>query len=176
VANALKPESWPVAEDSNWKSWKFKEIISDAMEAENLRLRKEMTNFENRFNDQERLHKAVISELETERAHKATTQKTLEAAYTIIKSRDKEIRELKRALRALSRDRDHLKNCLRQFRGSHASAMDIKSGICLQEDVDHYLAPSASAASMSLIKAIAFDGEENTKPRTSCMIIPFLFH
>lgn len=168
----MKPESLPVAEEANWKTWKFKDIISGEMEAENLGFRKEIANFETKFNDQDRLHESVISELETERAHKATLQKTLEGTYTIIRSRDKEINNLKKATRGLLRQRDRLRNYLRQSRGS--TAMDMQSGICLQVDFDHCSALSASAPSISIVKAIAFDGEEGTKHETSSMIMLFL--
>jgi len=119
----MKPESWPVAQDAHWKTWKFKEIITDAMEQDNLRIRKELANFEEKYSHQQRLHEAVLSELETERGHKIDLQKALENAYNFIKVRDKEITALEKALRALVRQRDRLKNCLWQFQGSAAPSI-----------------------------------------------------
>jgi chromosome segregation ATPase len=130
----MKPESWPVAEDAHWKTWKFKEIITEAMEHENLRIRKELASFEEKYSHQERLHKAVLSELESERTHKADQQKALESAYDFIKIRDKEIGNLEKALRSLIRQRDRFKNRLRQFRGPAAPILrDDESGRVILE-------------------------------------------
>jgi chromosome segregation ATPase len=130
----MKPESWPVAEDAHWKSWKFKEIITEAMEHENLRIRKELASFEEKYSHQERLHKAVLSELESERTHKADQQKALENAYDFIKIRDKEIGNLEKALRSLIRQRDRFKNRLRQFRGPAVPILrDDESGRVILE-------------------------------------------
>jgi chromosome segregation ATPase len=124
----MKPESWPVAEDTHWKSWKFKEIITGAMEQDNLRIRKEIASFEEKYTHLERLHNAVKSELETDRSHKADLQKALDNSYSFIKIREKEVDNLKKALRAVVRQKDRLKNILKRYRGSGGSVMDNQSG------------------------------------------------
>jgi len=130
----MKPESWPVAEDAHWKTWKFKEIITEAMEHENLRIRKDLASFEEKYTHQERLHTAVLSELELERAHKADLQKALENTYDSIKTRDQEIGNLEKALRHVIRQKDRLKNCLRQLREPAAPVLrDDESGIVVLE-------------------------------------------
>lgn len=130
----MKPDAWPVAEDAHWKTWKFKEIITEAMEHDNLRIRKELASFEEKCSHQERLHDAVLSELELERTHKVDLQKALESAYESSKIRDKEIGNLEKALRALMRQRDRLKNRLRQFRGPATPILrDDESGKVILE-------------------------------------------
>jgi chromosome segregation ATPase len=124
----MKPESWPVAEEAHWKTWKFKDIITSAMEEESLRLRKELASFEEKFTHQQRLHEAVKSELETERAHKATLQQALENAYSLIRKGDKEASNLRRLLRDLYRQRDRLNNYIQQIRGSAQPPFDSQSG------------------------------------------------
>jgi chromosome segregation ATPase len=124
----MKPESWPVAEDAHWKSWKFKEIITGAMEQDNLRIRKEIASFEEKYTHLERLHNAVKSELETDRSHKADLQKALDNSYSFIKTREKEVDNLKKALRAVVRQKDRLKNILQRHRGFGGSVMDNQSG------------------------------------------------
>lgn len=158
----MKPESWPVAEEAHWKTWKFKEIITEAMEHENLRIRKELANFEEKYSHQERLHKAVISELETERAHKADLHKALENAYSFIKIRDKEIGNLEKSFRALVRQRDRLKNHLKLRDSSAPSLKDTQSSTLLKSYSDSCAVISVSGPSMSVVKAaIAFEGEES---------------
>lgn len=125
----MKPESWSVAEDTHWKAWKFKEIITDAMEQDSLRARKDLASFEEKYVHLERLHNAVKSELETDRAHKADVQKALEKSYSFIKTRDKEVENLRKALRAVVRQKDRLKNTLKRYRDSGGSVMDNQSGL-----------------------------------------------
>ncbi len=126
----MKPESWPVAEDTHWKAWKFKEIITEAMEQDNLRIRKEIASFEEKYTHLERLHNSLKSELETDRAHKADLQKALDNSYNFIKTREKEVENLRKALRAVVRQKDRLKNTLKRYRGSGGgSVMDNQSGL-----------------------------------------------
>lgn len=126
----MKPESWPVAEDTHWKAWRFKEIITEAMEQDNLRIRKELAGFEERYAHLERLHMAVKSELETDRAHKGDLQKALDNSYIFLKTREKEVDNLRKALRAVVRQKDRLKNTLKRYRGSGGeSVMDNQSGL-----------------------------------------------
>jgi len=117
-----------VAEETHWKTWKFKDIITSAFEDESLRLRKELASFEEKFNHQDRLYAAVKSELDTERAHKATLEKALENAYSLIKRGDKEASNLRRLLRGLYRQKDYLNDYIKKIRGSAPSIQDNQSG------------------------------------------------
>ena len=121
----MKPDSIQVAEESHWKLWKFKDIISDAVEEDNLRLRKDIAAFEERFSHQQRLHESLKAELESERAHKCTLEKALQNSYSFVKSREKEITNLQRAIRDLCRKRDRMKNYVKQMQGSRRSMVDF---------------------------------------------------
>lgn len=126
----MKPDSWPAAEETHWKAWKFKEIITEAMEQDNLRIRKEIASFEEKYTHLERLHKSVKSELQTEKVHKADLQKALENSYSFIKTREKEVDSLKKTLQSVIRQKDRLKNTLKHYRGSgRESVMDNQSGL-----------------------------------------------
>jgi len=167
---AMKPVSWPVAEEAHWKTWKFKDIITSAMEEENLRIRKDLANFDERFNHQERILQAVKSELETERAHKLTIQTSLDSAYSFIKVREKEMATLRRKLRSLYQENDRLRARITDFHASGGHGHAYESGIC----AIHYFGRanicevgSGSMQSVSIVRAIAFDGEGDTKPKTS---------
>jgi len=125
VAGAMKPDSIQVAEESHWKLWKFKDIITNAMEEDNLRLRKDLAAFEERFTHQQRLHESLKAELESERAHKCTLEKALQNSYSFVKSREREIATLQKAIRDLCRKRDRMKNYVKQIQGSRRSMIDF---------------------------------------------------
>lgn len=127
----MKPESWPVAEETHWKTWKFKDIITTAYEDESLRLRKELAGFEEKSRHQDRLHEAVKSELDTERSHKATLQKALENANSLVQKGEKEAAHLRKLLRSLYRQRDSLRRSVQKLRGSGPSIHEDLSGIIL---------------------------------------------
>jgi hypothetical protein len=171
----MKPESWPVAEETHWKTWKFKEIICEAVEQDNLRLRKDLASFEEKSNHQERLHAAMKSELETERAHKGTLQKALENAYSFIKTRDGEAANFKKMLRAVCRQRDRLKNIVKSMRGSTVSVNDNLSGRVFLRYSDSHSVYSVSEPAMSVVRAIAFDGDDRTEAVTSTSGIRYNF-
>lgn len=124
----MKPDSIQVAEESHWKLWKFKDIITDAMEEDNLRLRKDVAAFEERLTHQQRLHESLKAELESERAHKCTLEKALQNSYSFVKSREREIANLQKAIRELCRKRDQMKNYVKQIQGSRRSMVDF-SGV-----------------------------------------------
>lgn len=124
----MKPDAIQVAEESHWKLWKFKDIITDAMEEDNLRLRKDLAAFEERFSHQQRLHESLKAELESERAHKCTLEKALQNSYSFVKSREREIANLQKAIRELCRKRDQMKNYVKQIQGSRRSMVDF-SGV-----------------------------------------------
>lgn len=108
MASAMKPEPLSVAEESHWKTWKFKDVITEAMEAENLQLRKKVESFEERYSHQERVHEAVKSELKSHKAHLTTLQKALEHANSLLKARDLELRESHRKYDAVKERLDRL--------------------------------------------------------------------
>ena len=163
----MKPESWPVAEETHWKTWKFKDIITEAFEADSLRLRKDLASFEEKFSHQERLHVAVKSELDTERAHKATLQKALENAHNLVKKSEKEASHLRKLLRDLYRQKDRLKVYVQRLGGSVTSVHDDQSGILARFRELIIASVAESAPSMSVGRAWAFDGDAEKKPPTS---------
>jgi DNA anti-recombination protein RmuC len=119
----MKPESWPVAEEAHWKTWKFKEIVSDAVEQDNLRVRKELAAMQEKFSHHERLHECVKTELETEREHRGTLQKSLDTAYAFIRSTQSDATKTTKILGAVTRQRDRYKNIVRQF--GQSAAVDM---------------------------------------------------
>jgi len=127
----MKPDAIQVAEESHWKLWKFKDIITEAMEEDNLRLRKELAAFEERFGHQQRLHESLKAELESERAHKSTLEKALQSSYSFVKSREREIANLQKAIRDLCRKRDRMKNYVKQIQGSRRSMVDFSGAVYL---------------------------------------------
>lgn len=129
MAAAMKPEALAVAEESHWKTWKFKDVITDAMEEENLRLRKLVASFEERFNHQDRVHEAVKSELNSQKAHRNTLQNALENANTLVKSREFEISHSAKLLRDAYRKCDELKERLRQYEANDSTVHGGGSGM-----------------------------------------------
>ena len=95
------------------------------MEEDNLRLRKDLALFEERFNYQQRLHESLKAELDSERAHKCTLEKAVQNSYSFVKSREREISTLQKAIRELCRKRDRMKDYVKQMRGSRRSAIDF---------------------------------------------------
>lgn len=139
MAAAVKPEALTVAEESHWKTWKFKEVITDAMETENLRLRKQVASFEERFNHQDRVHEAVKSELNSQKAHRDTLQSALENANTLVKSREFEILHHAKLLRDAYRKCDELKERLKQYEFSESTVHGGGSGLLPYLSLPHVL-------------------------------------
>ncbi len=138
MAAAMKPEALAVAEESHWKTWKFKDVITDAMEEENLRLRKLVASFEERFNHQDRVHEAVKSELDSQKAHRNTLQNALENANTLVKSREFEILHHAKLLRNAYRKCDELKERLSQYEANDSTAHGDGSGTSLSFSFNLY--------------------------------------
>ena len=163
----MKPESWPVAEETHWKSWKFKEIVSDAVEQDNLRVRKELATMQEKFSHQERLHDCVKAELETEREHKLTLQKSLDTAYAFIKSTQQDAAKTARILAAVMRQRDRYRTILREYGQStsidipDAPSSIISSAISELTRVDCSFEPPED---ISAAKAMMEDEEETKQP------------
>jgi predicted RNase H-like nuclease (RuvC/YqgF family) len=134
MAAAMKPEALAVAEESHWKTWKFKEVITEAVEAENLQLRKKVESFEERYSHQDRVHEAVKSELKSQKAHLTTLQKALEHANSLVRSRDSELAHRDNLLRDAYHQNDMLKERLGQFETNDFTIYGGDSGVypCLE--------------------------------------------
>ena len=78
IAQAKKPESVSLSDETHWKQWKFKDIINSKVEQENLDLRRELDGYEKKFTDQARLHEAV-------KAHNTTLEQNLTSVNAILK-------------------------------------------------------------------------------------------
>jgi len=167
----MKPESWPVAEETHWKTWKFKEIVSGAVEQDNLRVRKELATMQEKFSHHERLHECVKAELETEREHKVTLQKSLDTAYAFIKSTQQDAAKTNKILAAVTRQRDRYRNIVRQCGQStsidipEAPSSIISSTILELTGVDCSL---ESTEDIAAAKAMMED-EDETKPHILSM-------
>jgi septal ring factor EnvC (AmiA/AmiB activator) len=129
VADAKKPESYTVAEETQWKTWKFKEIITKAMEDENLRLRKEIASFEAKFSNQDRIHAALTSTLDTVQAHNQTLKNAVESAEKLTAVYASEVSKLKKLLRTVYRQNDLLKRNIGLKQGNHLKVPEPESGI-----------------------------------------------
>jgi hypothetical protein len=163
----MKPESWPVAEETHWKTWKFKDIVSDTVEADNLRVRKELAAMQEKFSHHEKLHECVKAELETERAHKATLQKSLDAAYAFIKNTQRDTVKTNKILAAVTRQRDRYKGLLRNYIHNSVDPPDAPSSMSpVCSNTDQVVCSFESSQSLSAAQAIleGDDEEEDNKP------------
>lgn len=113
-----KPEAWIVAEESHWKLWKYKDIISKEVEDDHLRLRRELGNFQEKFRQQERLYKAVKAELATERAAKSALQKALDSATEQLEQSTKRRKMITDLARDLYRRNKSAKQRIKRLRES----------------------------------------------------------
>jgi uncharacterized membrane protein len=109
VANKTKPDSWQVAEDTNWKMFKFKDIISEYVDEENLALRKQLASFEERDNNRQKILDAIKLELDTVTAHNATLQMAMKNLNALLQTRDQELEKAKIALQRIYRKFDKMK-------------------------------------------------------------------
>lgn len=101
------------------------------MEDENLRLRKENANFEEKFCNQERTHAAVKSTLDTVQAHNQTQKKALENAEKLAAVQASEVSKLKKLLRAAYRQNDLLKRNMGLKQGNQLKVPEPETGIML---------------------------------------------
>jgi len=159
----MKPESWPVAEETHWKAWKFKEIVSEAVEQDNLRVRKELATMQEKFSHHERLHECVKAELDTEREHKVTLQKSLETAYAFIKSTQQDATKTNRILAAVTRQRDRYKNILRQCGQCASTDIPEAPSSIISSIVLELTSVDSSTEDIVAAKAMVED-EDETKP------------
>src|SRR5579859_2474746 len=109
VASKVKPDAWQVVEDTNWKTYYFKEIISEHVEEENLSLRKSLGGFEERINNLQTLHEVVKSELAEVKKTNSIITSALDTANQLVKSRTAEKDSYKKLLREMYRKYDDLK-------------------------------------------------------------------
>ena len=130
----MKPESWPVAEETHWKTWKFKEIITEAMEKENLDFRKQLAGCQEKAQQQDRLHDAVKSELATLTSYNATLTKALDAAQLSLKKAERETAHMRKMLRGVIRQNDSFKRKLQE--GPRSFREDM-SGILFQSEMSN---------------------------------------
>jgi len=110
----MKSESHVVAEDTQWKAWRHKDIIAQAVEDDHLRLSRALANCEEKFKQQERVHKAVKAELAAEREQKFTLQRSLEFAYDMIKRKEIDLGKLETLSRRLYLRTEKFKKSLRK--------------------------------------------------------------
>ena len=101
------------------------------MEDENLRLRKENAGFEEKFWNQERIHTAVKSTLDTVQAHLQTQKKAHESAEKLTAVQASEVSNLKKLLRAAYRQNDLLKRNMGLKQGNQLKIPEPESGIFL---------------------------------------------
>jgi hypothetical protein len=155
-----------MAEETQWKTWKFKDIITKAMEDDNLRLRKENAGFEEKFSNQERTHTAVRTSLETLQEHNQTLKKALENAEKLAAVGASEISNLKKLLRAAYRQNDLLKRNMGMLHGNQLKVPEPEPGSFFNFH-QLTLALVSIAPSVSIGRAWAFGGEGNEKPQTT---------
>jgi hypothetical protein len=99
------------------------------MEDENLRLRKENAVFEEKFWNQDRIHTAVKSTLDTVQAHNQTQKKALENAEKLTAVQASEVSKLKKLLRAAYRQNDFLKRNIGLKQGNQLKVPEVEPGI-----------------------------------------------
>jgi hypothetical protein len=163
-----------MAEETQWKTWKFKDIITKAMEDDNLRLRKENSGFEEKFSNQERTHSAVRTNLETLQEHNQTLKKAHENVEKLATVQASEISNLKKLLRATYRQNDLLKRNMGMIHGNQLKVPEPESGSFFNFR-QLTLALASLAPSVSIGRAWAFGGEDNEKPQTAGEIDPYVY-
>ena len=128
MAGAMKPDALTVADDSHWKTWKFKDVISDTVEAENLQLRKKVEGFEEKYSHQERVHDVLKSELSAQKAHLTTLQKLIDTSNAYLRSRESELRNRENLLQDAHRKCEFLTERLQQYEAIDPSMYGNDSG------------------------------------------------
>jgi hypothetical protein len=135
------------------------------MEDDNLRLRKENAGFEEKFSNQDRIHNAVRTSLETLQEHNQTLKKALDNAGKLAGVQASEISKLKKILRSAYRDIDLLKRNMGMVQGNQLKVPEPESGVFF--NFRQLTSAGASLApSVSIGRAWAFGGEDNEKPQT----------
>jgi len=81
-ANSEKPESINVTLDENYKRYRFPQILNEAIEQENLHLRQKLGGLQERIDAHERIreadervHKAILAQLQVVGKHNNTLEK-----------------------------------------------------------------------------------------------------
>jgi hypothetical protein len=134
----MKPESRLVAEETQWKQWKFKDILNQAVEDDSIRLRRALANFEEKMNQQDRLHTAVKAELAAEREQKFTIQTSLDYANEIIKRKENDLEKLEIVAKQLYHRNAQLKRRLKKLKERTTEGSDSESGARQDTKADQF--------------------------------------
>src|SRR5271163_1940955 len=93
-ANSERPESINVTMDENYKRYRFPQILNEGVEQENFKLRQKLASLQEKVDGNERLreadervHKAILVQLELVQKHNHTLMKTNNQLHALMEHR-----------------------------------------------------------------------------------------